>query len=180
MSRLALLVDIDRCSGCRSCVVACKVEHDLPPGVSGIRVEQIGPEGTFPELHMYFLPLACQHCREPACTEACPTEALRRGEDGLVVVTEDCTGCGDCVERCPYGAIFLDAKRSAAFKCDLCHGLRKAGGEPACVKACPGRALSVMDLEAVDAGGLFALKAEGGTGPTGRFRLRRQRWKGLP
>ena len=197
MTRLAMLVDLDRCTGCQTCVVACKAENRLPPGLSFIRLLQVGPSGRFPELSMYYLPVACQQCARPACAAACPEDAIAAGADGVVLVdAAKCTGCGDCVGACPYGAMSLDCAGmvsgtgALARKCDLCAQLRATGDQPACVAVCPGRVLAVVDfdLEAtVSASGLavagregarlLTLEAAAGTEPAGRFILTRQPWR---
>ena len=203
MTRLALLADLDRCTGCQTCVVACKAQKRLAAGLSFVRLVQVGPIGRFPELTMYYLPVACQQCARPACAAACPEDALVAGTDGVVVVdAAKCTGCGDCVGACPYGAVMLDhvgspangeepaARGALARKCDLCAELRADGGQPACVAVCPGRALAVVDSDSEatdltgaptatrrqDAGSL-TLKAAAGTEPAGRFVLTRQPWR---
>jgi Fe-S-cluster-containing dehydrogenase component len=196
MTRLAPVADLDRCTGCLSCVVACKQEHRMPLGLSFMRVDQVGPHGRFPDLNMYYLPIACQQCREPSCADACPDGAIRRADDGLVaVVDEQCTGCGACVDACPYGAIVLDPAQKLARKCDLCAGLRAAGAAPACVAACPAKALAVVDADEGgsepserEAGGhertggrheraSFALMPSLGTLPSARYVLTRQQWR---
>ena len=78
MTKRAIVADLDRCTGCLTCVVACKEENHLPAGMSFIRLVQVGPEGDFPELHMYYLPLACQQCDRPGCAAACPEAAIAR------------------------------------------------------------------------------------------------------
>ena len=207
MTRPALIADLDRCTGCRSCVVACKEEKRLPPGLFFIRVEQVGPDGVFPDLNMYYLPLACQQCGQPACAAACPEGAIHPATNGLVVVDgTSCTGCGDCIGACPYGAIVLDAGAAVACKCDLCSELLAAGRAPACVASCPGKALAVIGLDTPASGApvprkpaqsvqsglpgradqepgrrrvveLLVLKPEAGTRPSGRFVLTRQEWR---
>ena len=107
--RLALMIDLERCIGCKSCEVACKQEHGLGPGEYRNRVLWLGdPDG--PALD--FLTVACQHCDRPACLRACPInpKAITKDpETGVVTVDEDrCTGCGECVIACPYGAMGYD------------------------------------------------------------------------
>ncbi|MCE5254089.1 MAG: 4Fe-4S binding protein [Actinomycetia bacterium] len=190
MTRLALLADLDRCTGCQACVVACKVQKQVPAGLSLIRLIQVGPEGDFPALGMYYLPLACQHCGRPACAESCPEGAIRRAENGVVTVEAGkCTGCGDCVGACPYGAVVLDAVNRLARKCDLCVDLLSGGGRPPCICVCPGKALQVLDLDDAAASApvsgagrrrraeRVALLPSAGTDPGGRFVLTFQEWQ---
>lgn len=190
MTRLALLADLDRCTGCETCVVACRVQKEVPAGLSLIRLAQVGPDGEFPDLAMYYLPVACQHCGRPACARACREGAIRRAENGVVTVEADkCTGCGDCVGACPYGAVVLDGAGRLARKCDLCVDLLAGGGQAACVSVCPGKALRVIDLDAPAAqepaagagrrrpGRLTALRPGVGTDPGGRFILTCQEWQ---
>ena len=95
--RYTMVIDLERCMGCGTCVVACKVENNIEEG-SGIRVETKGglhrdtPEGEFPLLSMYYLPQPCMHCSHPPCLEACPFEAIYKRVDGIVLINEDeCT-----------------------------------------------------------------------------------------
>jgi Fe-S-cluster-containing dehydrogenase component len=189
MTQLAMMADLDRCTGCYSCVVACEQEYSLPPGLSFIRLSQVGPIGEFPDLAMYYLPLACQQCRRPSCAASCPEDAIGRSEDGVVAVaTEKCTGCAECVEACPYGAILLDPVLSLAGMCDLCAEGRSAGRSPACVAACPGKALAIVDVDGTGLGAdgrqpgghermSFALLPSLGNDPAARFVLARQEWR---
>ena len=83
MTRRAIIADLDRCTGCLTCVVACKEENRLPAGMSFIRLVQVGPDGDFPELSMYYLPVACQQCARPACAAIMSGSCHRpRGEWG--------------------------------------------------------------------------------------------------
>ena len=60
--RKGLLINLDRCSGCDSCVVCCKLEHGLPLGSAYNKVKAMGPFGTFPNVEKYWLPIQCQQC----------------------------------------------------------------------------------------------------------------------
>jgi Fe-S-cluster-containing dehydrogenase component len=192
MTQLAIIADLDRCIGCHSCVVACKQERQVPLGLSFIRVAQVGPEGEFPDLNMYYVPVICQQCRRPSCAASCPEDAIRRAENGVVtVISEQCTGCGECVAGCPYGAIVLDSGQNLARKCDLCPQLLSTDHLPACVAACPAKALAVVDMDR-DSSAVtgqrpqqhgrtsFSLTPSLGTDPAARFILARQEWRDMP
>jgi anaerobic dimethyl sulfoxide reductase subunit B (iron-sulfur subunit) len=104
---------------------------------------------------MYYLPVACQQCGHPGCAAACPEDAITKAPDGTAIVDPaKCTGCGDCVDGCPYSAIVLDRGAKIARKCDLCAERLVVGGRPACVAVCPARALEVIDIDAAPAAGL--------------------------
>lgn len=186
-----MLIDLNRCTGCGACVVACKKEYDLPPtldsrpgtkGFSFIKVACIGPEGEYPELWMYHMPILCMHCENPPCLDSCPTEAIYRQADGLVLIDgQKCTACETCIETCPYDAVSLDSEQGVARKCTLCAHRRHRGQRPACAAACnagaivcgnitdPGSEISTAVKEG--AGRCFVLKPELETGPTIRYRL---------
>lgn len=141
MGQLYMLINIDRCWGCKSCTVACKQNRGLPPGelspISIARIETQGEEGAACD----FIPVACQHCADPACLAVCPMQAIFVDEEGLVRIRpERCIGCGKCAGACPYGAISIRKKEKGreAYKCDLCVQRRADGGKTACEQHCPG------------------------------------------
>jgi len=141
--RLALRFDLERCTGCRSCEVACKQEHGLGPGEFRTRVVWLGDSKA---ADLSFLALACQHCERPACLRACPVNPKAIVKDsvtGVVRLLEDrCTGCGECVIACPYSAMGFDSADHHAVKCDLCSTRRGRGQTTACVSVCPTGALA--------------------------------------
>jgi len=151
--QLGFHFDQTRCTGCWTCVVACKDWKDIPAGSANwMRVSQI-VRGKYPNLWMGFLATPCYHCLEPACIEACPTDAItKRQEDGIVVVNRDaCLGrdkCAVCLEVCPYGSPQFGDKPDARMqKCDFCLDRWKVGKKPVCVMACPTRALAAGPIE---------------------------------
>lgn len=100
--RWGIVIDLKRCVGCYSCVVACKEEHFLPPGIFWNRV-LVTQKGTYPAVTKEILPILCNHCKEAPCVKVCPTGATTRREDGIVVVDGDkCVGCRYCIMACPY------------------------------------------------------------------------------
>ena len=102
MARWGMAIDLQRCIGCYSCVVACKQEHFLPPGVFWNRI-LISETGTYPTMIKQMYPVLCNHCVEAACVKACPTGATTKKEDGIVMVDYDkCVGCRYCLIVCPY------------------------------------------------------------------------------
>ena len=102
MSRWGMIIDLQKCVGCYACMVACKQEHFLPPGIFWNRVI-VGETGSFPVVTKQLYPVLCNHCKDPICTKVCPTGATTQREDGIVVVDYDkCVGCRYCLIACPY------------------------------------------------------------------------------
>ncbi len=154
--QLAFYFDQNRCTGCWTCVVACKDWHDIPAGpASWMRVSTI-QEGLYPDLFMAFLATPCYHCARPACIEACPHNAIyKRDEDGIVMVDqESCAGkdeCGLCLDACPYEAPqFGNEANAKMHKCNFCLDRWAEEKLPVCVAACPTRALDAGPTEEVE------------------------------
>ncbi|MBU0996215.1 MAG: 4Fe-4S dicluster domain-containing protein [Proteobacteria bacterium] len=131
----------NRCMGCHSCELACAVAHSASKNM----YEAMG-EVPLPKNRVYVeavsenlpIPVLCRHCEDAPCMHACIAGAIRRMEDhSLFTDADKCIGCWTCVMVCPYGVIgrHLDAQK--AYRCDRCPDLE----EPACVSACPTKAL---------------------------------------
>ncbi|MDE1948038.1 MAG: molybdopterin-dependent oxidoreductase [Burkholderiales bacterium] len=150
MSRLALSIDLERCTGCKSCEAACKQVNGLGPNEYRNKVMWLASP-TAPTLD--FLTVTCQQCERPACVRACPVVPKALSKDpvtGVVRVDESrCTGCGECVLACPYGAMGYDPVGHHAVKCDLCAPRRERGEGPACASVCPTRAIRFGERESL-------------------------------
>jgi molybdopterin-containing oxidoreductase family iron-sulfur binding subunit len=108
MTKYAMVVDLDRCQGCRACMEACKIENNTMQGNYWMHVFRF-EEGTFPETEMSFLPRPCQHCDNAPCVKVCPVGARFKREDGLVLTDADrCIGCRYCELACPYGVNYFN------------------------------------------------------------------------
>ncbi len=153
MTHYAIATDLNRCVGCLACSVACKALNGVPVGNFWNKTLRIGPnpksEGdVFPNVEMYFLTVQCQHCKNPACVQVCPTEASHVLEDGTVQIDKSkCIGCQFCAMACPYGVRYLNEEERVVEKCTLCEQRISQGELPACVAQCGGRARFFGDLD---------------------------------
>lgn len=155
MERVGFLYDMTRCIGCKACQVACKERNKLGTGDFFRRVETFPILSEGQRVWVHFSG-ACNHCENPACVAVCPAKAMYVAEDGTVQHSDElCVGCGRCVHHCPYGAPSLNKVTGYSQKCDACLELRREGRNPACVDACPTRALRF--------GPLAQWKQDGGT-----------------
>ncbi|MEM1587064.1 MAG: 4Fe-4S dicluster domain-containing protein [Candidatus Bathyarchaeia archaeon] len=129
------------CIGCRSCEVACKQLHNLPPGVFRVKVEEMGPKyNANGKIIMRFRVVRCTQCEKPQCVDACPNGALMKRGDGIVVVDKSlCAGCKICIDACPINAIWFNPETRKIEKCDMCAD--KGLDEPFCIKHCMTKAL---------------------------------------
>lgn len=144
MSGAGFLVDLHRCVGCGSCVLACRIENDRADAQAWRRVLPLNLRRQ-PGGPTYFLSVACHHCDEPACLRGCPSRAYEKRVDGVVLHREDrCLGCRYCEMTCPFGAPKYDTERGVVSKCHLCAHRLDQGLLPACVAACPTAALGYV------------------------------------
>jgi len=199
--RYGMVIDLKRCVGCQTCALVCKLENHQPLGLWWNRVLTIGgpeidtPSGTYPDLQMSFLPIACQHCEDPPCVEVCPVGAAYKREDGLVLINwETCIGCRYCIVACPYGVRVYNWRSTkeqeipdfqvgapevparplgVGEKCTFCVHRVDKGLQPACIP-CPSRARFFGDLndpnsevsKLIKEKGGYQLKSELGTNPS--------------
>ena len=156
MTRYAIVTDLNRCVGCLACSVGCKMVNDVPIGNFWNKTLRIGPvpryEGAVvPDVDMYFLTIGCQHCKNPACVQVCPTEASHVAEDGTVQIDkEKCIGCQFCAMACPYNVRYLNEEERVVEKCTLCEQEIAQGGLPMCVDTCVGLARWFGDYDSQD------------------------------
>jgi len=137
-------VDLDACSGCKSCVAAC---HNL----NGLEESELwrsvgllhGGSSQLPVLQ--HVTTACHHCVDPACLDGCPVLAYEKDPvTGIVRHLDDqCIGCRYCMLKCPYDVPKYSCTKGIVRKCDMCHSRLAAGEAPACVQACPNHAIRI-------------------------------------
>ncbi len=149
----AFYFDQTRCTGCYTCIVACKDWHDVPAGPAAYRRVTTFEKGLYPDLFVAFLATSCYHCVEPLCVPACPVGAItKRDDNGVVEVDrEACLGhdnCDLCLDACPYDAPQFGAEENPKMqKCNLCQDRLEEDKKPICVDACPMRALDAGPIE---------------------------------
>ncbi|MEW6219867.1 MAG: 4Fe-4S dicluster domain-containing protein [Thermodesulfobacteriota bacterium] len=145
-----IVVDPDRCTGCRSCELGCAVRHSKAKTLLGAI-----SESPLPRKRLFVEtfggrtgPVICRHCADAPCVKSCISGCLYHDERGFVRRRKErCIGCWSCVAACPFGVITPDPVLGLAVKCDRCH----KSAMPACVEACPTGALTLADLDAVAA-----------------------------
>jgi formate dehydrogenase iron-sulfur subunit len=139
--------DMNACVGCHSCEVACAEQNDLPVDIAWRRVGEL-EGGAFPDVRRFNLSMGCNHCLEPTCLSGCPTNAYTKLDNGIVHHdAAECIGCQYCIWNCPYEVPVFDKARRIVSKCDLCLPRLEAGQAPACVQACPTKAIGVEKVD---------------------------------
>jgi len=135
-----LAVIPEQCSGCKMCELVCAIKHF---GVNNPKKSAVRVLVTYPH-PVVRMPIVCSQCKVPPCEDVCPVNALRRTDDGVIVLNkETCISCYKCVEACPFGAFYAHDDCDQPIKCDMC------GGDPECVKACPKDALKLIPEDAM-------------------------------
>ncbi len=146
-----VFVEIERCTACKSCEIACSVQHSKSKDLFTAILERPAPiRRVHVERALNFsFPVRCMHCLDAPCMAACPVGAMYRDQElGSVHVNKErCMGCWMCAMVCPFGAITADYVMKVARKCDFCRKRVKEGLLPACVEACPTGALRFGETE---------------------------------
>jgi formate dehydrogenase iron-sulfur subunit len=134
----AILVDITKCIGCKSCEQACKQVHGFPmesePKLSPTALTVVEEHGD------RYVRKMCMHCQDPACASACLVGALKKTAAGPVTYdSSKCIGCRYCIVACPFSVPRYEWSKLAPYvkKCDMCAARQAQGQQPACVEACP-------------------------------------------
>ena len=144
MSKYYVTQDVEQCIGCKACEIHCKTKNNSPEGAFFCKMMEVGPsmKNNLPVLD--FVYMACFHCEQPWCVDACPTGAMQRREkDGIVFVdAAHCVGCKACMTACPWGVPQWNGDTGKVDKCDLCMDRIDEGLEPACVSKCTTGCLS--------------------------------------
>lgn len=142
--QISFYVDATKCINCRTCEIACK---DINEAALGQRIRRVRTfeGGQYPRIFVYSISMSCQHCEDPKCVKTCPTGAYhKREEDGVVFHDRKrCIGCRYCIWACPFAAPQYDPSEGKVKKCNLCIERIREGEKPACVAACPMRAIEV-------------------------------------
>jgi anaerobic dimethyl sulfoxide reductase subunit B (iron-sulfur subunit) len=156
--QFAFHFDSSACNGCKACAIACKSKNDLPVGINFRQVVEYGGGSWVPDprdnqflipnnVFVYSLSISCNHCQDPTCVNVCPTTAMTKRSDGIVVIdASKCIGCRYCEWACPYGAPQFDQSAGVMRKCDFCVDEIEQGGQPYCVSTCVMRALDFGEL----------------------------------
>lgn len=173
MMRYGMVIDLDKCMGCHTCSISCKMQNNVPDGMLWNRVVSVGDEGLdsvegiFPNVKRKYIPIACQHCDNAPCQKACPVGATYYDENGAVQIDYGrCIGCRYCMAACPYNVRVFnwqEAERHPDFnygdgvvpvrdvgvveKCTFCKERTSEGLDPMCVECCPAEARVFGDLD---------------------------------
>lgn len=146
----AFEVDLDRCTGCKACVTACHNLNGLDENETWRSVGLI--HNVIGKPLQQTVTTACQHCLEPACSHGCPVKAYDKDPvTGIVKHLDDqCIGCEYCILKCPYDVPQYHHGKGIVRKCDMCVGRLEAGEAPACVQACPTKAIKITLVDVAE------------------------------
>jgi Fe-S-cluster-containing dehydrogenase component len=141
------LLDLNRCTGCQACQLACRIENGFEEAGAWRAVYTFN-EPRFPRVPLFHLSLACHHCAQAPCMEHCPARAYSRdpATGAVLLSTELCIGCKYCAWACPFDAPDYDRAAGVMRKCTFCHHRLRDGLKPVCVSLCPAAALDYGEL----------------------------------
>jgi carbon-monoxide dehydrogenase iron sulfur subunit len=146
----SITVNIKKCLACRSCEIACALEHSRSKVLEEAIAESPKPQRmvTVEGNEDFAVPIQCRHCEDAPCITVCPTQAIHRHSDNdpVLIDKERCIGCHYCLIACPFGVIDITSDGKAVTKCDMCVERTKTGQQPACVSSCATGALEFCEL----------------------------------
>jgi len=144
----AFQVELDKCTGCKACVVACHTLNGLDGDEAWRDVGLLEGDQNTPGFQQT-VTTACHHCLEPECMHGCPVGAYEKDVDTGIVrhLDDQCIGCEYCILKCPYDVPKYSHDRGIVRKCDMCHQRLADGEAPACVQACPTEAISIIKID---------------------------------
>ena len=146
-----ILIDPEKCLGCRTCELQCALEHSQSKDLKQAIYERPLPQTrvNVESAQDLAIPLQCRHCEDAPCVKICPSKATDRPDaEGPVLIKEQlCIGCKWCTHVCPFGVISMSREGKAVTKCDLCFERLNKGEYPACVQGCPTGALQFKSIE---------------------------------
>ena len=143
----AFEVDLDSCTGCKSCVAACHALNGLDDDETWRDVGTlVSPRRAHPFTQT--VTTACHHCADPACLNGCPVLAYEKDPSTGIVrhLDDQCIGCSYCILKCPYDVPKFSSRLGIVRKCDMCHGRLAEGEAPACAQACPTSAIRIVTV----------------------------------
>lgn len=115
MTTYAMVIDLQRCTGCGACAIVCKNENNVPEGICWARYVS-ETKGKFPHVRFEFMPTLCNHCAKAPCVKVCPTGAMHKGIGGITMHNPDiCIGCRYCIAACPYGVPYFNLRKPHQF-----------------------------------------------------------------
>lgn len=146
----AFEVDLDACSGCKACVVACHTLNGLEESETWRKVGSLASHNATSLPVVQHVTTACHHCVEPGCLNGCPVQAYEKDPvTGIVRHLDDqCFGCKYCTMMCPYEVPQYSTTLGIVRKCDMCSQRLSIGEAPACVQACPNQAIRIVIVDA--------------------------------
>ena len=148
MEKNIFIFDYNQCVGCHACVVACINENGFQEPKQWRNIHQSN-NTHFPQLPLFYLSLACNHCADAPCLKNCPANAYSRDEKTGAVIhhSEKCIGCQYCTWACPYDAPKFNPKEGIIEKCTFCNNRIEENLKPACANLCPTGALDFTLVE---------------------------------